>query len=610
MNKAGLVHKNSPSEVVGIVVVVIVGIAMAWLSWLKWCDPIIDFGRELYIPWALCQGKILYKDINMFFYGPLSYHVNASLFKIFGVHINTIVGFNLLLILVAAFLIHKIMKTISNASCAFFSVLAFIILFAFPRYFPILNDNFVTPYSHAATHGTVLSFLALYLVSQYLNTRRLAYASFCWFVIGLVLLTKVELFLGLFLSMLLTWTLILRSEHPTAKIILKRLTVWTSSMMLPLLFCAAFLARVSTFSGAIRQILNPYFLIFHRGHSFSNLLTNMMGMNEPIANVSSMLYWLVVYLLVVLAVVALNHFLNVLGRKSGSHILPAAIATLISAPFVIATMRGNLPYLDYFLPLPLIVAAHAMYSLFKLYGTQRYTLGWNQHLVSLSFSVFALILLFRLFFNTRIVHYGFFLALPGFLVLLNLFLFRLPVLMKRISGNATIGMVPIFILFLCVLWPYFDRSFGMYQLVNYPIRSNHEVIMSFDLKYADTGEIIQQTVDEIQTVVGQNETLTAFPEGLMFNYLARRQSASPYTAFLPTFFSVFGNTIIESLQKRPPDFVLLVERSTIEYGYPYFGADYATEALDWIRDNYVEISQIGKKPFSGEGFGVVIMKRM
>ena len=121
---------------------------------------------------------------------------------------------------------------------------------------------------------------------------------------------------------------------------------------------------------------------------------------------------------------------------------------------------------------------------------------------------------------------------------------------------------------------------------------------------------MQETIKRIEALVGQDETLTAFPEGLMFNYLTRRQSASTYTAFLPTFFAVFGDTILESLQQNPPDFLLLVERSTMEYGYRYFGGDYAAEVLDWIRLNYVEISQIGKKPFSGEGFGVVLMKRM
>ena len=38
----------------------------AW-SWRKWPDPVVDFGRELYVPWQLTQGKVLYRDIESVF---------------------------------------------------------------------------------------------------------------------------------------------------------------------------------------------------------------------------------------------------------------------------------------------------------------------------------------------------------------------------------------------------------------------------------------------------------------------------------------------------------------------------------------------------------------
>jgi hypothetical protein len=541
----------------------------------------------------------------MFFYGPLSYYLNASLFTVFGTHINTIIGFNLVLIVIIGCLIYKLTKTASNAICAFVSVLCFVLLFAFPRYFPILNDNFVTPYSHAATHGIALSFLTFYLVFKYLTTRRTGYACVSWLVIGFVLLTKVELFIGLFASMVVTWILFLRAERPSIKCLFTRLAIYSLLLILPLILTGMYISQSFTFIEAITHILNPYLLIFHKGHSFSSLLTNMMGIGQPLVNAGMMLLWLGIYVLLCLIIIATNHVLYRLTQRTKSLVLPSALAGLTTVPVINATMRGNLPYFDYFLPLPIIVMAHVVYCSVRLRKSEQLSSAWHKDILSLSLSFFALVLLTRLFFNARIVHYGFFLALPGFLVLLCLFFDTLPALMKRISGSAAIGMVPIVILTTCVLWSYFDRSLGVYQTANYPIGSNTEIIKTF----ASTGRVIQETVNEIEAVVGPNETLTPLPEGLMFNYLARRQSASTYTAFLPTFFAVFGDSILESLQQRPPDFLLLVERSTLEYGYGYFGRNYATDVLDWIRQNYIEISQIGKEPFRGEGFGIVIMKR-
>ena len=65
----------------------------AW-SWRKWPDPIVDFGRELYVPWQITRGRVLYRDIASLF-GPLSPYVNAFWFRVFGVSLTTLVVCNL-----------------------------------------------------------------------------------------------------------------------------------------------------------------------------------------------------------------------------------------------------------------------------------------------------------------------------------------------------------------------------------------------------------------------------------------------------------------------------------------------------------------------------------
>ena len=64
-----------------------VGGMLAW-TWNVCPDPVIDYGREVYVPWRITQGQVLYRDIN-YFNGPLSPYLDALLFKLFGPSIRT-----------------------------------------------------------------------------------------------------------------------------------------------------------------------------------------------------------------------------------------------------------------------------------------------------------------------------------------------------------------------------------------------------------------------------------------------------------------------------------------------------------------------------------------
>jgi hypothetical protein len=54
------------------------GSAMMVWTWQTWADVTIDFGRELYVPWQMTEGKVLYRDIA-YFNGPFSPCVNYVL---------------------------------------------------------------------------------------------------------------------------------------------------------------------------------------------------------------------------------------------------------------------------------------------------------------------------------------------------------------------------------------------------------------------------------------------------------------------------------------------------------------------------------------------------
>jgi hypothetical protein len=75
--------------------VVVAFVAAAAVSRRKWPDVIIDFRMQLYVPWRICHGAVLYRDLHYLAGGPFSQYFNALLFKIFGVSFRTLIFTNL-----------------------------------------------------------------------------------------------------------------------------------------------------------------------------------------------------------------------------------------------------------------------------------------------------------------------------------------------------------------------------------------------------------------------------------------------------------------------------------------------------------------------------------
>src|SRR4051812_28226136 len=81
----------------GLIIVAITFVAAAALTWRKWPDCLIDFGLQLYLPWKISTGSLLYRDVMYLTGGPLSHYYDALLFKVFGVSLLTLMISTLLI---------------------------------------------------------------------------------------------------------------------------------------------------------------------------------------------------------------------------------------------------------------------------------------------------------------------------------------------------------------------------------------------------------------------------------------------------------------------------------------------------------------------------------
>src|SRR3990167_2969639 len=96
-------------KLLGPLILIFCGTAMLRLSWFKWPDLIVDYGREVYVPWQITLGKVLYIDLNVI-HGPLASYLNALLFYVFGTGITTLVFFNISLVALLSFLIYDLFR--------------------------------------------------------------------------------------------------------------------------------------------------------------------------------------------------------------------------------------------------------------------------------------------------------------------------------------------------------------------------------------------------------------------------------------------------------------------------------------------------------------------
>ena len=181
----------------GLAVVAMAFVIAAAVSWRKWPDVVIDFGLQLYLPWRIDQGAVLYRDLHYLAGGPFSQYFNALLFKIFGVSFRTLIFANLTITAALLVLIYRRFLAAADRWTATTICLGIVLVFAFNEYQVVGNYNYLAPYSHELFHGLVLSILAIALLSDWVNKQQIRYALAAGFCFGLVFLTKPEIFVAL-----------------------------------------------------------------------------------------------------------------------------------------------------------------------------------------------------------------------------------------------------------------------------------------------------------------------------------------------------------------------------------------------------------------------------
>jgi hypothetical protein len=627
---------------------------LAW-TWGTWPNVLVDFGRELYVPWRLAEGEVLYRDIA-YFNGPLSPYLNALWFRLFGVGLRTLVACNGLLLVGLVAMLYALLTRVSDRVGATAACLLFATVFAFSQIDAIGNDNYLTPYSHEATHGLLLSLAALLGFTRY-RVRPLASAATCGFALGLVWLTKAEIFAATGAALAVAFALTWWSERGGRGRALASLGVLVAAALCPPLLALALLGLAMPTGDALTGILGSWPSVFEPQLTGQYFYRATLGTLDVEANLRELLEWSAGYTAFALALVALGRglggtpaegsspgaegsspgaegsFPGAEGSSPGAegsspgaegsfpgaegsspNTRPGLLRAEVSRPFPLLCWAGSfglLSLLDVAWPEALRPLPLVMLLLLVLCGASfaRETSKAARDEIAVlrvALLVFALVLLAKVILRVRLDQYGFALAMPATLLLTVALVSWLP---AAAGGTARGGRIiragalgAISAVALSLVWVIQMRV----DERTHPVGADPDRFLA-----GFRAPAVNAALADIEERLGSEDSLAVLPEGVMLNYLARRPNSTGHINFMPPELIIFGESrILDALRANPPDYVALTHKDTREYGLDFFGRGYGRALLAWVKHNYQPVALFGQPPLrQGTRFGIRLMKR-
>ena len=586
---------------------IVVGAAMLYVSWLRWPDVIVDFGREVYVPWRITEGDVLYRDLR-YWNGPLSPYVNSLIFRVFGVSIMAVEAANLLVIAAITWLAYALFSRRGGRGPAATACAVFLALFAFAQYYWTGNFNFMAPYSHELTHGTLIALAGIYALALYLERRAPVYIFAVGLAAGLALLTKLEVTLGVVGAAATGLALVLWTERPGRARLARLLALFLAGLFIPLLVFVLYLGRELGAGEALRGVFGSWLIITGTDVSAGKFQRDVMGTSDPWGNVLRMLY-VTLWYLVLLVPAAVGYFLR---RTAGVRTYGPALSFVVTAAVLLYFINA-VPWLELARPLPIFAAAITL-ALFAALVAGRFEAGAPaRYIPMISFGVFSLAMLLKMVLNVHVPHYGFALAMPATLLTVHALLAWAPGVVERAAVPSGLFRSAAYAAVIVMALWHAALSARVYSMKDYTVRGEAagDVVVAYDPRVKPDGAAVEEALKEIDGFMAQGETFAVLPEGVMLNYLARRTNPTGFINFVPSELTMFGEDEIQrAFEARPPDYVILAHKDTSDYGPRFFGRDYGRGLYGWIVSNYAPFHLIGAPPLRSDRFGILILKRV
>jgi hypothetical protein len=574
--------------------------ALARWTWGGWPDPLVDFGRELYVPWRLSAGVVLQRDIA-WFSGPLSQHANAFLFRVAGVSLHTLVVANLLVLAALTLLWWHLLRGLAGTLAATCAGVVLLAAFGFAQLVGIGNYNFVTPYSHEVTHGMLLATGALSCLRRFDERRDVPALLGAGLLLGLCVLTKVEVALAALVAAGVWLTLILRLPAAGGLATSRALLCVGAALLAPIAWALVRGTLALGAAGGLQSTFGGWLHALGGGAGELAFYRAGMGLDAPAQRLGELAAWTGRWLLALAPFAALAW--RVRRGGEAAHAASAAAALVVGA--LLAWSFGSLQGTGPARPLPLVALALAAGAGLALRRAADEDEARRARTL-LALAAFAFVLLGKMILNARVQHYGFALALPATLLAIAATVGLLPEALERRGRAGWVLRTAALVLF--AGW----TAAQLRTTQGFLARKVVTVGRAGDAFHSDIrGRYVNEALEAFAALARPGATLAVLPEGVMLNYLAESVNPTPYVNFMPPELLLFGEErILAAFQATPPDWILLVHKDTSEYGFPLFGPDYGTRLASWIQAEYSAVRQFAQTPLTpGTVFGIQLLQR-
>lgn len=590
------------AEILGLAGLALLASYFLAISWRRWPDPLIDFGRELYLPWRLSQGAVLYRDAEDF-YGPLSQYFNAGLFRLFGPGLMVLVAANLAIFTAILASIYRLFRVAWGPGAAFVSAAIFISVFGFSQYTGFGNYNYATPYSHEATHGLLVCLLLVAVLAAWVENSTTAHSFLAGALLGLTLVLKPELILAAVLLTLAAACLRVINGPPPRSM---ALGAWVVGAILPTALFVAWFAGKVPIMLALEYACRAWLNVMTTRFTGDPSQLRFLGLDKPWPHLLEHLSATLGVIAIVLVIGGCAWLADRLPRREWRFLMCGVL-------WALAFWMG-------WWVIPWEIAGRSLLGLVLLYLL---ACAWRlrpalqpaaispQSVLRILLAVLAAALMARMLLSGRIHQFGFYQAALAAVLLPAVMIGELP---SRL-GLSAFGRAMVAASCLCLLVPGVVMLTGwskqMLEMKTYPVAEGSDRFYAYDPRVERTGEFVRTASEELRRASGgRKQTLLVLPDGEMINYLARMPSpVAPAFFFSSATSGGREAAIVRDLERRPPDWIVLISRDLREFGIRRYGErdGQGKAILDWASVNYETAATLGGDPLDPRHRGVMLL---